>query len=235
MRPIDPRYVILSKRRKCHATPVTVDRKGVVTASRMSDNTMKLSFVRSTLFVLFGLFLCPPVAGLASSPPADSVHFCALFDYEQWRRDHPRPAAKRPANLNAGEPRRVRMIYFVPNDRPFRQEVVDSIKVRMRQAQAFFSGQMEAHGHGNPTLRVESDAQGEPLVHRVDGQHPDSHYLDVTGIVYDEIDQAFDLEENIYLIVVDNSINAIGIGGADGQEEPAGVTRNEAVLWSLAV
>ena len=50
-------------------------------------------------------------------------------------------------------------------------------------------------------------------MHRVDGQHPDSHYLDVTGIVYDEIFQVFDLEENIYLIVVDNSIDAIGIGG----------------------
>ena len=162
---------------------------------------------------MLGVFLCLPVAGHASPPPADSTHFCVPFDYEQWRREHPRPAAKPLAGLNVGEPRTVRMIYFLPNDRPFRQEVVDSMRVRIRQVQTFFAEQMEANGRSSGTLRIETDPQGEPLVHRVDGQHPDSHYLDVTGIVYEEIDQVFDLEENIYLIVVDNSIDAIGIGG----------------------
>ncbi len=174
---------------------------------------MKPPVLRFTLLAMLGVFLCPPIAGHASPPPADSVHVCAYFDYEQWRRDHPRPAAKPLAALNAGEPRTVRMIYFLPNDRPFRQEVVDSMRVRIRQVQTFFAEQMEANGRSSGTLRIETDPQGEPLVHRVDGQHPDSHYLDVTGIVYEEIDQVFDLEENIYLIVVDNSIDAIGIGG----------------------
>ncbi len=174
---------------------------------------MKPPVLRFTLFAMLGVFLCLPVAGHASPPPADSVHVCAYFDYEQWRRDHPRPAAKPLADLDVGEPRTVRMIYFLPNDRPFRQEVVDSMRVRIRQVQTFFAEQMEANGRSSGTLRIETDPQGEPLVHRVDGQHPDSHYLDVTGIVYEEIDQVFDLEENIYLIVVDNSIDAIGIGG----------------------
>ena len=153
-------------------------------------------------------------AAVHASPAAtDSVHFCAIYGYEQWRRDHPRLAAKPLADLDVGEPRTVRMIYFLPNDRPFRQDVVDSIKVRIRQVQSFFVEQMEAHGHGRRTLRIETDARGEPLVHRVDGQHPDSHYLDDTHVVYGEIEQIFDLEENIYLVVVDHSIDAIGIGG----------------------
>ena len=135
------------------------------------------------------------------------------FDYEQWRRDHPRPASKLAADLNAGEPRMVRMIYFLPNDRPYRQEVVDSMKTTIRQIQTLYAEQMQAHRHVARTFRFETDAQGAPLVHRVDGQHPDSHYLDVTGIVYEEIDQVFDLEENIYLVFVDNTIDAIGIGG----------------------
>ena len=165
------------------------------------------------LFMLLGLLLSPLSAAHASPPSADSVHSCAVFDYEQWRREHPLPAAKFAADLNVGEPRTIRMIYFLPNDRPFRQEVVDSIKVKMRRTQAFFGEQLDAYGYGNKTFTIETDAQDEPLVHHVDGQHPDSHYLDVTGIVYDEIDQVFDLKENIYLIVVDNSIDAIGIGG----------------------
>ena len=49
---------------------------------------------------MLGVFLCLPVAGHASPPPADSTHFCVPFDYEQWRRDHPRPAAKPLAALN---------------------------------------------------------------------------------------------------------------------------------------
>ena len=171
------------------------------------------TYLLSLTLAVPGLLLvqAAPVHGSAS--PADSVHVCAIYDYEQWRRDHPRPAAKRLADLDVGEPRTVRMIYFLPNDRPFRQEVVDSIEVRIRQVQSFYVDQMEAHGRGERTLRIETDARGEPLVHRVDGQHPDSHYLDNTHVVYGEIEQIFDLEENIYLVVVDNSIDAIGIGG----------------------
>ncbi len=162
---------------------------------------------------MLGLVVFPRSSAHASSPPADSVHSCVVFDYEQWRREHPLPAAKFAADLNVGEPRTVRMIYFLPNDRPFRQEVIDSISVRIRQAQTFFVEQMESHGYGMGTLRIETDARGEPLVHQVVGQHPDSHYLDNTHVVYDEIDLIFDLQENIYLIVVDHSINAIGLGG----------------------
>ncbi len=154
--------------------------------------------------------LSPPTAVDASLTGADSLHFCAPFDYEQWRRDHPRPGGKRLADLNVGEPRTVRMIYFLPNDRPFRQEVVDSIKVTIREVQNFFVDQMEVHGYGKRTFRIETDAQGEPLVHRVDGREPDSSYLDDTlGNVLDEIEQVFDLKANIYLVVIDNSANRI--------------------------
>ena len=137
------------------------------------------------------------------SPPADSVRFCAFDDYERWPRDHPRPAAKRLADLNVGEPGTVRMIYFLPNDGPFRQEVVDLMKVRIRQVQTFYAEQMQAHGYGNKTFRFETDAQGEPLVHRVDGQHPFSHYDNTLGTaVVAELEQTFDLDANIYAIVL---------------------------------
>ena len=87
------------------------------------------------------------------------------------------------------------------------------MKVEIRQMQAFYAEQMQAHGYGNKTFRFETDTQGEPMIHRVDGQHPDSHYLDNTfQAMNDEIEQAFDRDANIYFIVVDNSINAIGTG-----------------------
>ena len=169
------------------------------------------SFLRSTLFVLYGLFLFPPVAGLASSPPADSVHFCVPFDYEQWRLDHPLPAAKRLATLNVGQPRTVRMIYFLPNDRPYRAEVVHWMKEDIRKVQTFFSEQMQAHGYGNKTFRFETDAQGEPLVHRVDAQHPESHYYSTDEVWqywhFDELGQTFDFYQNIYVIYSDSDLS----------------------------
>ena len=176
---------------------------------------------KSALFALIGFVLSPLAVAHALPTPADSVHFCQLIDFEQWRRDHPRPAGKRLA-LNVGEPRTVRMIYFLPNDRPFRQAVVDLMKVRIREVHIFYAEQMQAHGYGNRTFRIETDAQDEPLVHRVDGRHAERHYLGGYGNdVLEEIEQTFDLERNIYLIVLDNSTNSIGkaaaVGGRGGK------------------
>ena len=171
---------------------------------------------KSALFALLGLILSPLAVAHALSPPADSVHFCAPFDYEQGRRDHPRPAGKRLAALNRGEPRTVRMIYFLPNDRPYSQEVVDKMKAMIRQVQAFYAEQMQAHGYGNTTFRFETDSEGEPLVHRVDGQHPESRYYDLPALMEDEAYQIFDLPANIYLYVIDNGRGgtlARGVGG----------------------
>ena len=174
---------------------------------RIYCKTLRLS---ACLFAL----LCLSSAG-DTSPPSDDVHLCRVLDFEDMReRDSIYAATKHALNLNVGEPRTVRMIYFLPNDRPFRQDVVDSMKVTIRQIQTFFAEQMQAHGYGNKTFRFETDAQGEPMVHRVDGQYPDSHYLyDTPGTVFNEIEQAFDLNANIYFIVVDNSANSIGQGG----------------------
>ena len=161
---------------------------------------MKPPVLRSTLFAMLCVFLCPPVAGHASPSPADSVHFCLPFDYEQWRREHPLPAGKWAADLNVGEPRTVRMIYFLPNDRPYRAAVVDSIRTTIRQVQTFFVEQMEAHGYGKRTFRLETDAHNEPLVHRVDGQHPERVYSSDASRVIDELGHTFDLDANVHLI-----------------------------------
>ena len=162
---------------------------------------------------LFAL-LCLSSVGYASQPSAD-VHFCLPLDLREP--DSLYVATKHALNLNVGEPRTVRMIYFLPNDRPFRQEVVDSMKVTIRQIQTFYAEQMQAHGYGNKTFRFEIDAEGEPMVHRVDGQHSDNYYLDDTiGPVENELKQVFDLDTNIYFIVIDNSTDLLA-GGASGR------------------
>ena len=172
------------------------------------------------LFFVLGLLLWP-LAVVHASPSADHMPFCGVRDDEPERRDHPRPAGKRLADLNRGAPRTVRMIYFLPKDRPFRQDVVDLLQMRMREVQTFYAEQMQAHGYGNTTFRVETDARGEPLVHRVDGNHPERHYNTnhTIGEVLDEIyfgegPLQFDVVANDYLIVIDNSTGSINSDGS---------------------
>ncbi len=161
------------------------------------------------LITAFLVLLTPLAIANESTPPNDRTHSCRVFESEQWERDGAGgPAAKRPAD--AGEPRTVRLIYFLPNDRSFNADVVDSMQTRIRRIQTFYGQQMQAHGYGNRTFQFETDDQGEPLVHRVDGPYPESEYLRFyrmigVGNVYRDLEQAFDFRKNVYFIVVDHS------------------------------
>ena len=155
-------------------------------------------------FVIWVVLLAPLAVANASSLPADSVHVCLPVDPEHWQSDKPGPAGKWAADLNVGEPRTVRLFYFLPNDRPYRTEVVDSMKSGILDLQTFFGEQMEALGYGNTTFRIETDDQGDPVVHRVDGDYGDSHYSS-RGYNEGEIKRAFDNSKNIMLIVMDVS------------------------------
>ena len=186
---------------------------------------VKKELFRLTLYAIIayltGSTLNPAVA-VTHPLGRNRTHFCGVIDYQsRLYRDSKQPGNRNyartfAANLNVGQPRTVRMIYFLPNDRPYRAEVVQKMKDDILKIQTFFAEQMEVHGYGKLTFRVETDSQGKPIVHRVNGRRPDSHYLDYTeDIVIDEIEQTFNFYANIYLVVVDNSINALG-GGAYG-------------------
>ncbi len=123
------------------------------------------------------------------------------------------------ADLDVGEPRTVRLIYFLPNNRTLRTEVIQKLKDEIRYVQSFYTKQMQAHGYQNRTFHVETDDRGEPIVHRVDGQYPENKYG--YGSVLNEIGNVFDRSQNIYLIVLDHGKyhvdNAGGRGGNDGK------------------
>ena len=181
-----------------------------------------LRFTLSAIIIyLTGGTLTPAVAATQPSG-GNGTHFCGVID-SQWDKRYSdqypnrRYARSFAANLNVGEPRTLRLIYLLPNDRPYRAEVVQRMKDEIIKVQTFFAEQMGMQGYREIPFRIETDFQGEPMVHRVDGGYPDSHYLDHTdGAVLDEINLAFNLEANVYLIIVDNSINAIGLG--DGRD-----------------
>ena len=174
---------------------------------------------------LLTLVLLSLAVGHASPSPSDRQHSCLFLDPEL----HPPvtyAAGKRLADLDAGEPRTVRLFYFLPNDRPFRADVVQRIKDEMLSIQTWFGEQMEGHGYGYKTFRIETDAGGDPVVHRVDGRHPDSHYTEGAWNSVREIGEAFDLSQSIIVVVVDNSTNRIGrtaTGAATWSSKQSGI------------
>ena len=166
---------------------------------------MKTLVRHSALFALIGLVLSPLAVSYASSPP-DSVP-SAPFDYEQWRRDHPRPAAKRLAGLNVGEPRTVRLLYFLPKDRTPRQDIDAKLDEVMKNVQLSFEEVMEYHGFGRRTFTLETDAAGKAVVHHVKGKFNGEYYHTDTfrKVIFEETAEQFDLSANIYLVVLDVS------------------------------
>ena len=177
-----------------------------------------------TLATCFLALLCLPSVSSASSPPADSVSFCAPFDYEQWRRDHPRPAAKPLADLNVGEPRTVRLIYFLPSDRSPQQDIDAKMDSVIKDVQQSYAEVMEYHGFGRRTFTLETDATGKAVVHHVKGKFNDEYYHTETfsKVVWQETAEQFDPSANIYFVVLDVSTAKIdvvcGRGLADGPE-----------------
>lgn len=142
-------------------------------------------------------------------------------------------AGKRLADRNEGDPRTVRTIYIVPKDRPFRQEVVDSLKTIMLRVQRFYAEQMEALGHGNRTFNLETDSAGNPIVHRINSAYNDSHCMkntqskmamDIAGEGENEgrSGDIFSWNDNILVMVIDNSIGTIATykGYAGGTAGP---------------
>ena len=175
---------------------------------------MKPLAFHPAFFALMGLVLLPLTVSHASPPPANNVPFCQVPDFEQWERE--RPAAKRLADLDVGEPRTVRMIYFLPKDLQSQPDIDATFDTLIKDVQQSYAEQMENHGFGRRTFRLETDVTGKAVVHHVEGKFNDAHYhTDTFAKVLDEIDEHFDLSENIYFVVLD--VSTATIDGYCGQ------------------
>ena len=112
----------------------------------------------------------------------------------------------------------VRLVYFLPNDRSVRPERVEAFRQLIKDAQEFYADQMESHGYGRKTFNIETEANGTPIVHRIDGKFNENHYY--TGVsdfkIWEEIYEHFDDLQHIYLIAIDLSQETLNDGGSCG-------------------
>ena len=165
--------------------------------------------------LIFNLSLCLLISSV-SDAAEDSSHFCVPVDLaklEHYRQTQ--PAEAKPALLDAGEPRTVRMIYFVSDPQGFRQEVVDKMKTTIQEVQRIYEDQISAHGFGERTFNYETDAPGEPMVHVVYGTGGNYDYVRALGRI--DREYGYELNSNIYFIVLGNEEdiqlrNVLGLG-----------------------
>ena len=182
---------------------------------------MKKALLCCTLYAIIIYLTCGtlnPILAATQPLGEHETHVCGVID-DQWNKQYSdqypnrRYARATAANLKVGEPRTVRLIYFLPNDRPYRENVVQRMKDEILNVQNFYAEAMEAHGYRDMTFKIESDAQGEPVVHHVDGQQSEIYYVDDTSnTVRAEIQGIFDVRQNIYFIVIDSDIDRLGTG-----------------------
>lgn len=106
----------------------------------------------------------------------------------------------------------VRVIYFIPKDRQPRADMDKTLDTLIKNAQKFYADQMEAHGFGRKTFRLETDDAGDVVVHHVNGKFNDAYYQDPENgswIVWDEVEELYDMSKNIFFLALETSENYI--------------------------
>ncbi len=117
----------------------------------------------------------------------------------------------------------VRLVYFLPNDRPARPDRIAALKELIQDVQVFYADEMERHGFGRKTFRIETDAGGDPIVHQIDGRFGELHYYQLPGSpkILKEVYENLPISEHIHFIAIDLSYEALddgiacGVGKAD--------------------
>ena len=111
----------------------------------------------------------------------------------------------------------VRVIYFLPNDRPARPDRIEALRQLIKEAQAFFADEMQRHGFGRKTFTIETDEDGEPFVHHIDGKFTEYYYSEplIDFKIWEEVFAHFDDFQHVYFIAIDMSSELIdgGLGG----------------------
>ena len=98
----------------------------------------------------------------------------------------------------------VRVIYFLPKDRPPQPDMDTKLDILIKDVQQFYADEMERHGFGRKTFRLETDATGNTVVHHVKGTENFAFYKNgaFSRILYETRDR-FDTSKNIYFFVAD--------------------------------
>ena len=116
----------------------------------------------------------------------------------------------------------VQLLYFLPSDRSAQLDIDTKLDTLIKEVQQFYAERMYNHGFDRKTFTFETDAAGNAVVHHVNGKFTDMYYDTETSTkVLEEIEEQFDLSQNLYLIAIDTGsekidLQSCGKGGLHG-------------------
>ena len=120
-----------------------------------------------------------------------------------------------PVASESVEPYTVRTVYFIPTDSIDRSDWLDLDNI-MKNNQEVYSSEMDRHGFPGKTFKLETDNQGQVIVHKFNGKHDKAHYSgDTISLVKQELEVNFNDKKNIYVIVM-AGMPALQFGKAGG-------------------
>ena len=70
----------------------------------------------------------------------------------------------------------VRIIYFLPINLNPLVGIDEKLNKLIKATQQFFAAEMDRHGYSGKTFTFETDEDGQPLIHWIDGLYADSYY-----------------------------------------------------------
>lgn len=107
-----------------------------------------------------------------------------------------------PMSTDAVEPYTVRTLYFMPSDSIDKSDWLNLDNI-MKTNQEVYRSEMDRHGFPGKTFRLETDNQGQVIVHKFNGRHNKAHYSgDTMSLVRQELQVRFNDKKNIYVIVM---------------------------------
>lgn len=129
----------------------------------------------------------------------------------------------------------VRVVYFYPNDIEPQEDSVNTLKVMIKDIQTFYADEMERHGYGRKTFRLETDENDNVMLHYMKGNFDHTRYNDnirspnATNEISDQLDFS---KKIIYLIWVDRYNPNEGAGPVRGMGD-GGTFSGAAWLYPL--
>ena len=118
-------------------------------------------------------------------------------------------------------PPRVRIVYFFPNDHTPPLNIDAELRTSIKETQRFYADQMAIHGFGRKTFLLETDSNGNAVVHHVQGSGSAEDYISGSYSVTREVEDTLDAVNHIYLVALDASLEG-SLRGACGIAFSAG-------------
>ncbi len=98
----------------------------------------------------------------------------------------------------------VKLVYFVSKDRNPQKDIDTKIEKTVKRTQKFYGDEMEKYGYERKTFRVETDENGDIVVHHITGKQNGTQYHQKPYSVFNECASRIQTPSTILFVVLDH-------------------------------